>query len=504
MSSPPEKAAQYGREIVRSITRHRYDFASASLIVVFFLLLFALRPRLPVVSDSWYHLGVIRAFYGGGLQFHDWWEFAPVGRPHLYSPAFHLVGAFVLRVFHWNIVELAQWFCVWTFPLLLAAGWGAARMIFGACAAFLTLLLLASNIGLLFPCSIVLMPGTYALMLWPYLLVFAMRGRWLAAGLVLMLMGYVHFGVAGLAVVSLLLVAIFQREFFREILLTIFLGVAGVSPWLLHIFRHREFLQGGSVPLAYFAPVIVLAAGVCGIDGVIKQRNKMGIALLLMLAANLTLWFTIQDRFWLHVGFVCALIGGYGIEHFFARRLRWVLPLLLAGSLTVTPFLKPRSLKLGIPVPCEDVRGLMGTPMLALANSLLRGAPFPDSIPQDIGELAHWIHQNTDREAILITDIRHLGTYLFALTGRRTTSGGWDEVMTDELQQQVAAYRQSGDGYLIVPVELAAQVQSPPKTKWLATIGRFAVFRQNAGATMSLTASAFPCRRGAVVRPETG
>src|SRR5664280_424390 len=154
--------------IQKSLRGRGYDLASATIVAVSFILLLRVRAHLPIFSDSWYHLSVIRAFFERGLSLHAWWEFAPFGRPHLYCPLFHIVGAGLLRLTGWTLLDMAKVYDVVTFPLVLAAGWSAARCLFGQRAAFLTLLLMALNIGLVFPCSLIMMPGTYALLLWPF------------------------------------------------------------------------------------------------------------------------------------------------------------------------------------------------------------------------------------------------------------------------------------------------------------------------------------------------
>jgi hypothetical protein len=438
--------------------RKGWDIASVSIAALSCALLLIRWPRLPVFSDSWYHLSVIRAFAENGFTLHAWWEFAPFGRPHLYSPLFHLVNAGILRMTGCALLDLARLYDVVTFPAVILAGWWAARSLFGQRPAFITALLLALNIGLLFPCSLIMMPGTYALLLWPFLQIAANRNRWLHAGVLLATMCWLHFGMAIVAVASLLVLAAFRREHFKPVLLVIAAALVVFSPWLVHLCRHREFLHSGTANLPVFVPVFTLAGAALAI------RKREAVPVWAMLLASALFLFTLRERFWTYGGFLFAILGGAGLDRF----AKWVVPVLVASCLSVTPFLKPATLTLALPVVSGP--GYLGAPLLTLAR-------WPGTeLPADMMVLMEWIEKNTNRDEVLMTDDRLLGESVFALTGRRTTCGLWSEVMTNELTGKLAAYNRTGRGYIIVTGD-----DVPDASSFVVAFGRFKVFRRPAG-----------------------
>jgi hypothetical protein len=421
------------------VSDRKNDIACLGMVAAVFILLVGVRAHLPVFSDSWYHLSVIRAFSERGFTGHAWWEFAPFGRPYLYSPLLHVLGVAALRVTGGSLVSLATIYEVVTFPLLLLAGWGAARILFGPREALVALLLMLLNIGLLFPVSLIVMPGTYAVMLWPYLAMLVLRKKWLAAAVVLTGMWWLHFGVASVAAVSLVLID------WRIALRVVALASAGFSPWLAHLYRHREYLHSGVANLPLFVPVFTALAAIAGVVALIRKREKEAWAVAAMILATGLFVFTLRERFWTYGGFLFALLGGYGLVRLAETQLRWITPVLAFSCLSVTPFLKPPTMKLALPVPFQSSPFLMGTPPSTLFR-LNQGDP----VPSDLIGLTDWISRNVGPEEIIITENRLLGECVFALTGRRTTSGLWSEVMTPALQAALAEYNRTGKGYIIV------------------------------------------------------
>ena len=456
-----------------------FDLASVGVAGVFCGLLVCLRAHLPVFSDSWYHLAVVRAFFERGFSTHAWWEYAPFGRPHLYPPLFHLASAAALRATGWSLLDLARFYNVVTFPLLLLAGWLAARCLFGPRAALLTVLLLTLNIGLVFPCSLIIMPGTYAVLLWSFVYVLLLRGKWLLAGLVLAVTSYLHLGVAAAAMASLIVFAVLKPQFAARTLLTATIAVVMFCPWLWHLYHFRAFLRSGTARLPVFVPALTVGAGVLGVVVAVRHRENESMAVISMILASAIFWFTLQERFWTYGGFLFALLGGYGIDRCRGRWTRWAVPVLVASCLTVTPFLKPSTMQLALPIPYQNTRFLMPSPFLTFVEwqRTDEAAKIPRALPAELVELAQWIREHVDREDVLLTDDRLLGSQLFVLTGRRTTSGLWSEVMTQELKDKVRHYYETASGYIVVDQNRPNESGLAGNTVPMASFGNYAVFR---------------------------
>ncbi|MEI6083972.1 MAG: hypothetical protein WCS70_06690 [Verrucomicrobiota bacterium] len=438
----------------------RFDWASMGIVVGFFGLLFHLRAQLPVFSDSWYHLSVIRAFAERGFTGEAWWEFAPVGRPHLYAPLFHLVNLGVMRVTGCELLDLARFDGVVTFPALLLAGWASARCWFGVRAAFVTVLLMALNIALLFPCSLIMMPGTWALMMWPFVLMLVLRDRWLGAGILLAVLGYTHFGMVMVAALS---VAILWR---RAAVLCLVVGAVLYSPWLVHLYRHREFLHSGVANLPVFVPALTVVAAGLGVVALVRKPEPGAWAVVAMMVASCVFLFTLRERFWTYGGFLWAVLGGYGVQRCAGKHFRVTVAVLAVSAATMTPFLCPMQMEFAIPVPAR--LPMMGTPLLTLAKW-----PEQQVVPEDMMALAKWVREKTGQNEVLLTEDRLLGECLFALTGRQTSCGLWGEVMTEELKGKLRVENRTWRGYIIINSDRANSLMGPVSA--VAEFGKYLV-----------------------------
>jgi hypothetical protein len=458
--------------------RRGYDWVSIAIIILFFALLFRIRAQLPIFSDSWYHLSVIRAFSERGIGLHAWWEFAPFGRPHLYPPLFHVVNLAVLRATSLGLLDLARLYDVVTFPLVLAAGWLAARNLFGAKAAFLTLLLLSLNIGLLFSCSLIMMPATYALLLWPFLHIFVLRKHWLVAALLLSAIGYIHFGAASVAAASLLILSLFKKEYLRPSLLAMAVAIAIYSPWLAHLYQNREFLHSGMAKLPIFIPVFTLVGAILGIVAAVRNPEKESLAVLSMMLASCVFLFTLRERFWTYGGFLFAILGGYGIERCASRHIKAAILILIVSCASITPFLKPPRMKLALPMPFQTTPFIAPTPFLALAHwqNPEAAAKISAAVPPEINALAKWIAENVAEDEVILTNDRLLGGCIFPLTGRKTTSGLWSEITTAELKTRLTEHYRTARGYLIVNTNNPEEIEFQGETRFVTSFGRYSVF----------------------------
>jgi len=100
----------------------------SKLIIVIFALLGLLRlPRLPLFMDIYYHLPTAWGFLqAGGFSSWDFWEYAPLGRPHIYPPFFHLLLALLMKL-GFSVIFLAKFFESVTPVILLLVIWNFIR-----------------------------------------------------------------------------------------------------------------------------------------------------------------------------------------------------------------------------------------------------------------------------------------------------------------------------------------------------------------------------------------
>src|SRR3989338_429453 len=93
-------------------------------------------PLLPKFLDIYYHLFVMKSFHeAGGYVMTSFWEYAPIGRPHLYPPLLHLgmLGLYELGLKEIQIARLVD--CA-LYPSLLIVQWLVLRRLFNPRTAF--------------------------------------------------------------------------------------------------------------------------------------------------------------------------------------------------------------------------------------------------------------------------------------------------------------------------------------------------------------------------------
>lgn len=195
----------------------RWGFASLVLIASYALLAALQWPLSPKFIDIYYHLAVMKGFAAaGGYTAHAFWENAPLGRPHLYPPLFHLL---LLALYKTGLGEitLARLTEIALYPLTLLVFHRTVRNASGERAAFFALLIF-SSVYSLFLSTVTLAAFSLALLfaLWAYDLV--RRERPVQAGLAGALVFYAHTGMAACLMLGWLVYARLSAEKRRTLL----------------------------------------------------------------------------------------------------------------------------------------------------------------------------------------------------------------------------------------------------------------------------------------------
>lgn len=213
--------------------------------LAFFAALWIARwPSFPLVLDPYYHLFIARQIVeANGPLAYEWWEYAPVGRPHLYPPVLHLGLALLLKlgISPITVIRLATAILP---PVLMLVLFWVVRRLQGeetASAVALVALLpfsfhvqmgitLASSVGMILALGLV-----YAIE----------QHRVLAGGLLLGLLFYTHLGLPWLMLFALGSMA-WMRPELRKTALRSLWGLGLALPWLWHLSQYRGVL--GSFP----------------------------------------------------------------------------------------------------------------------------------------------------------------------------------------------------------------------------------------------------------------
>lgn len=219
-----------------------YDLAS--WLILLFITIFSLVrfPYLPQFIDGYYHLSVANGFLGsGGWVGWTWWDFAPLGRPHLYPPGYHLLlCAFIkLGVSGLNAIRFTEVIIV---PVFFYTIWSVSKRLINQRFSFFFLLILSSffpfytSISANLPASISLVLGFIS---W----YFFYRSRILASSFCLILAFYTHAAIPWTFLIAFIFIIIFSKEYrVRAIKVSILSFILSV-PYFYHEYRYLEYLN---------------------------------------------------------------------------------------------------------------------------------------------------------------------------------------------------------------------------------------------------------------------
>ncbi len=275
----------------------------------------------PLLIDPYYHLMVARQVVdAGGPIAYEWWEAAPLGRPHLYPPAIHLLLAGLLSLGCSPIVGIRLVTALLP-PCLLLTIYLVTKRLFTPEIALSALLMGLVPFSWILQTSHGLASGVALIeLLW--LLASAAQGRWAAAAALLTLLFYTHRGFPWVGIASLTWCLALKgmkspRKAFMSMMAAVLLGL----PWLWHVARHWHLLglvatkENDVLDLAM--PLYVLAAigGWHSIRQSGAPRILLGLWLGFCLTAYPLLYRWVSGEGLLPV----ILLAGYGLERLAKR-----------------------------------------------------------------------------------------------------------------------------------------------------------------------------------------
>lgn len=177
--------------------------------------------------DIYYHLLTAWGFLqAGGYSGWDFWEYAPLGRPHIYPPFFHLILAGLIKLGISKVI-LAKLFEVLLPPIFLVVLWRFLRKNYNTRLAFFVLLFCGSSYS--FYLSLLNhLPATIALILGILAYGQFLKNNYLRSLLFLVLSFYTHIGIAWFLLFALLFWGCFEGKY-RITSWALFLGTLLLS-----------------------------------------------------------------------------------------------------------------------------------------------------------------------------------------------------------------------------------------------------------------------------------
>ncbi|RMF89465.1 MAG: hypothetical protein D6733_06255 [Methanobacteriota archaeon] len=426
------------------------DKASLAIVSVHLILLFLNWSRMPNDQKDWtYHLMISKMFVEKGSFLWDVYEYAPVGRPHLYPPLLHTIFAVThLLGVDWLNVQRLYGIVIYVLSLLVL--WFVMRDFFGGRVALLSVLMLSLSESYFWwqvsaaPTSLVF--ALYPLLIWAFL-----RHEKMAI-LILSAMFWTHLASPWLAVLAIFIYSLLKGEMRRFFKVT---GIALLSflPWAVHVLRYRSWIHHEAMTVT--GANIELVMGVFGLIGLYmlaKRRGAVETAVLAGVVALIPTAYAYSWRFWIHFPTLFAGVSALGLkkvaDDIGEKGFPAAVLLLILLSFTASPSVSiqgmgektlpirgalPRggepeapaatyimSLREVRPPLAIEMSGLMGE------GRLLRTSPH---ISEDAMAVYGWIERNTLPDEILHVDDGFTGCAISLFTGRRTDNGAWKEVI---------------------------------------------------------------------------
>ncbi|GMU94158.1 MAG: hypothetical protein AMXMBFR4_32160 [Candidatus Hydrogenedentota bacterium] len=400
----------------------------------------------PVPPDSIYHLLVARQIAETGtIPLWNDWQYAPVGRPHLYPPLFHLLLVGAAGICGGDFLAGFRLIETLGLPFIFFTTWYLARWLYDARRAFAALLLAGMDYSLVFTAAMGT-PSVLATSFASLLVVFFLSGRVLMASLLGAVMAYTHMGMPPIALAGLGLFTLRHRRYLYPYLFILCSTVLVASPWYARIWVFRDYFVHpletdayGSLPTQWLplfkitwlqlVSVIMLVLIVRSVRGLRlhETRTHMVAALLL---ASLPMLTGYGGRFYTHTLHLwCVWAGGL-----FSRYLsppvsgrRIALFLLLALCPTIALIGTGTPLKHGAyPAPSAWIL----PPLVATGGlKILNGLNPPGYVSWDEAQLvAARVEELTGPDDIVYFEWdRDLALMIAWLAHRKTDTGAWEE-----------------------------------------------------------------------------
>lgn len=395
----------------------------------------------PFVLDPYYHLLVAQQVVAAhGPLAYEWWEYAPIGRPHLYPPVLHLLLATLLQLGAAPLAAIRLATAVLVPGLLLSLYLVARRLVTPSAA---LVCLWAAIVPAAFHLhGGVALASTVGLIELLWLLEALESRRWLAAGLWLTLLCYTHLGLPWIALASVGAYAWLRPVVRREVARTA-LGLLPAIPWLWHVLSHRAAISSVRPYENLVVDVMpgLLAAGALGAWVCWRLRQRY----LLLIACGLgfgLLAFHYRFRWLSGEGLLpVILLAGVGV-HWLAQRVSRAAEgsgrhLLVSGGLVVLLCLSPTIVRQGT---AWQVWWPDSGPVRLLSPSELRprqlGARFAVRLSE---QAARVVSLATSPGEILWSNASYMAGLVAALAGRPTSSAMLSEVGASALGSQVSA-----------------------------------------------------------------
>ena len=413
-----------------------WDFYSKLMIVSFSTLQIARWRILPQFMDIFYHIltawGFIQA---GGYSGWDFWQYAPVGRTHVYPPFFHIVLAFLIKSGISKII-LVKFFETATPIILLVTLWYFVKKNYNSRLAFFSLLMLGSSFSFYSSLSNYL-PATMSMIFGFLAFNELFNGHCLRSALLLALCFYTHIGMSWFFALSVILYGLFDKRLARQSFYILICALALSAPVIYKQLTGLKYISITGISnekfFCEFKPVDYLLA--CFSFLVLKKNDKRHRLFLAFFLSSLIFlpypYRFINAQGYLPIIFLSATAFDYLSEKFWNKGV----------FLKLVPFFSVCYILLFSPTVIMEKDILKSSKpkyRVAIADSALLNLLLPGSnerissslvwLPDEYMSLAQLIKNNSDEGDIIYSTLYLAGISVSSMSERPTANGLFPEI----------------------------------------------------------------------------
>lgn len=422
-----------------------FDAFSLGFAAVIALVLLARADGLqPWMSDTWYHLAIAdQVVDQRGIPAWVDWDYAPVGRPHLYPPLLHVLLA-LLSLVTGSVISAGQVLAVLFLPASYIACWYAARWIFDSRTALVAVLVLSLDFGNTLV-ELAYIPSCFVNILAPLLLVTLLTRRTWASIALLTLMLYAHLGIPYLAAFGLVLFGIKYPRYRSEVIKVVGIALLFALPWLLRVWLHREWIAGVTsnvgLPMGLWKRIfslqlfngVLIGCGLWGIRNLHKGRAQEAIVRWL-LVGMLPLLFSYGGRYTMHSAPLWAIPAATVLVRLLPAGATWKRAAgLAAATLLPTPSLVPLTTTHAMVLLAAKGRPLFGD-----------NPRKSEAYLADCDQVTAWLRAHTTPHEIIHVNKEWIGDMIPLLAGRPTDFGAWWECSREVAKLHNRHFRDDG------------------------------------------------------------
>lgn len=447
------------------------DIAALALILSQVVLLILNIDNLPADQKDWsYHLAIARMFVDHHSIFWDYYEFAPIGRPHLYPPFLHFIFA-MSNIIGMDWLFIQKFYGILIYPISLLSVFFVSRDLFGKKVGLLSVVILSSSYSYWW-WQISIAPTSLIFALFPLSMWAVYKKKTLLSIGLLSIFLWTHFS-SFLVVLAVAIFGIIKRDYLKYTLKVIIASLILYLPWAIHVLLNLDWIHGNWSSIFNMPTfgILTIVFSILGIYYLVRRRETKDILILSTMPSVILIGLLYGFRFFMHAPVILSIlmaIGAYEISNKINKNAFYVFLIgFLIISYTGEPALRlkglggpmgggpieggqpglgqlppqlkyePRQINEAPPIQAMNPIIFQSTPIKENLNALNNKEPrtliISPYVTENAFKLYNFIKNNTAKNDIIHVQGGPIATCISLFTDRRTDNGMWKEVTTENM-----------------------------------------------------------------------